>query len=118
MRDIFPPNNNPDQFSEETLKLVSFCPVCHYRYNPIEAEILEQNEDANLLHVRCRRCHSTVLALVTMGQMGISSVGLVTDLSGAEVRRIKLAAPVSDTDLLNLHEFLGNNGLEKERLTW
>ena len=65
----------------EGLKLVSYCPVCETRYNPMEAQLLGQDGETHLLHVQCRTCHNSILALVLVNPSGASSVGLLTDLS-------------------------------------
>ncbi|MEI6627143.1 MAG: hypothetical protein WCL61_00970 [bacterium] len=89
MRDIFPqqPNPNHDRFSEDNLKAVAFCPVCHNRYNPMEAKIIDETDSSHLLHVKCHNCHSAILALISVSGVGISSFGLVTDLDVQEIRR-------------------------------
>jgi len=104
MRDIFPvPSSNRP--AEDGLRLVSYCPVCHHRYDPIEARIIDENDGAHLVHVRCQRCHSAILALILMNNFGISSVGLVTDLDSWEVSRLK-SSVVDGDDLLGLYQLL------------
>jgi hypothetical protein len=110
------PDINPANFhlpSEENLRLISFCPVCHYRYNPVEARVLEENESAHLLYIKCHRCHSATLALILASALGISSIGLVTDLDSHEVSKFKDLSPVNDDDVLTVHRWLQVGRLEK-----
>lgn len=90
----------------EGLKLVSFCPVCETRYNPMEARLLGEQGETHLLHVQCRKCQHSILALVLVNQVGASSVGLLTDLSYEDVLRVKVGSHVSVDDVIAVHEML------------
>lgn len=98
----------------EGLRLVSRCPLCEASYNPMEAKVLSEREDGHLLHIRCKKCRNSVLALVTVTAAGVSSVGLVTDLTYDDVVRLQ-AEPMEVTvdDVLGIHELLekGESGL-------
>ncbi len=93
-------------FSLDNLKFVSYCPLCNSAYNPLEAKILEERENAHLVHVRCRNCQSAIVALIVSGGLGVSSIGLVTDLSAEDVLRFKHEDPITIDDVLELHEEL------------
>ncbi len=65
----------------------------------------EQGE-THLLHVQCRKCQHSILALVLVNQVGASSVGLLTDLSYEDVLRVKVGSHVSVDDVIAVHEML------------
>jgi len=90
----------------EGLKLVSFCPVCETRYNPMEARLLAEQGETHLLHIQCRKCRHSILALVLVNHVGASSVGLLTDLSYEDVFRVKEAQAVTLDDVIEVHRFL------------
>ncbi len=113
MRDILPPTSNFGQIPDDTLKLVSYCPVCHYHYDPFEAKILEESRGAHLIHVRCSRCNSAIVALIMTNSIGVSSVGLVTDLDGSEIVKFKDYQRISGDEVLEFYEFLQKEDLEK-----
>lgn len=96
----------------EGLRLVSYCPVCETRYNPMQARILGQDGETHLLHVRCRKCHNSILALVLVNQVGASSVGLLTDLTYDDVIRFRSHESVSIDDVIDAHAFLEERGWE------
>ena len=98
----------------EGLKLVSFCPVCETRYNPMEARLLGERGDTHLLHVQCRKCQHSILALVLVNQVGASSVGLLTDLSYEDVLRVKVERPISVDDVIAVHEMLETPHWERD----
>lgn len=102
--------NKPVEWSEG-LRLVSFCPVCETRYNPMQAQILGKDGETHLLHVQCKKCRNSILALVLVSQVGASSVGLLTDLTYEDVVRFKMNKQVSIDDVIDVHEFLRQSDL-------
>lgn len=100
------PSTLGSQWDEE-LKLVSFCPVCETRYNPMEARVLGKQGETHLIHVQCRKCQNSILALVLVNHVGASSVGLVTDLTYEDVVRFRCAPCVSIDDVIDVHDLLG-----------
>ncbi len=100
-----PAQKNSMEWSEG-LRLVSYCPVCETRYNPMHARVLGKDGETHLLHVQCKKCRNSILALVLVNQVGASSVGLLTDLTYEDVVRFKLNNQVSIDDVIDVHEFL------------
>lgn len=91
----------------EGLKVISACPLCHVHYTPLQAQVIDQRADAHLLHLECRNCGSGVVAAVLNDQLGISSFGLLTDLSSDDVLKCKDdPSPVTIDDVLGLHAWL------------
>jgi hypothetical protein len=102
------PSNHPSQFFDEGVKLISYCPLCEMSYNPQEARVLGEKDDSHLLHIQCGNCSNAIIALVLISSVGVSSVGLVTDLSYDDVKRFKEAPIVSTDDVIDVHAVLGN----------
>lgn len=99
------PNNYHDYLSER-LKFVSYCPLCHAYFSPSEAQTLDSEGDTRLLHVVCRSCSSSIVFLLLIGEVGISSVGLITDLTGEDVLKFKDFKEVTADDVLDVHTML------------
>jgi hypothetical protein len=93
-------------FSPEGLKLVSKCPVCSEQYQPFQASIVEEKDEAQLVHIQCRKCASAIVALIVNGQMGLTSVGVITDLSSNDVERFKDAPSITEQDLFTAFQEL------------
>lgn len=104
------PKQNP-YLPNEGLKLISYCPLCNMQYNPLSAKILDERDDAHLVHVECRRCGSLIVALVLTGGIGISSVGLVTDLTSEDVLKFKDQDKIQTDDVIELHSALEQDEL-------
>ncbi|MBU1167457.1 hypothetical protein KKC60_03555 [Patescibacteria group bacterium] len=87
------------------LKWVSSCPLCATEYAPEEARIVSEKEGAFLVYTNCKKCGSSVIATLIANQMGISSVGLITDLTYDDVVKFKDCDSISTDDILNVYEF-------------
>ncbi|MBU1164954.1 hypothetical protein KKA15_05360 [Patescibacteria group bacterium] len=93
-------------FFDESIKIISFCPVCNAKYNPVEAKVLEEKEEAHLLHITCKKCQSNVVALILTSNLGISSMGIVTDLNSEDVLKFKSSKAVDADDVINIYKIL------------
>ncbi len=89
------------------LRLISHCPLCKTSYDPLEAKVLSERDDAHLLHISCRKCENAVLALIFISSSGISSVGLITDCSYDDVVRFREGNEVNADDAIAFHELMG-----------
>lgn len=96
-------------FSPEGLRLISKCPLCSEQYQPFQASIVEEKADAQLVHIECQRCQSAIVALIVNGQLGLSSIGLITDLTSADVESFKDARPIDEADVISAFEELRGN---------
>lgn len=106
MKDIIPPHNKP---SEEGLKMISHCPVCHYSNTAIEAKVLDENDHAHLVYIKCKRCQSAVLALFSTNGFGVNSIGVITDFDSYEVSKFKDLPRVGIDDVLAVKEALNDD---------
>ena len=95
-------------YFDEGVKLISYCPLCEMSYNPQEAKVLGEKEDSHLLHIQCGNCSNAIIALVLISSVGVSSVGMVTDLAHHEVTRFKDAPAISTDDVIEMHHLLSN----------
>jgi hypothetical protein len=94
-------------FYQDGLRMISYCPLCESSYNPMEAKVLGEKEDGHLLHIRCKKCWNSILALVLVSSVGVSSVGLVTDLTFEDVVRFReMPREVTVDDVITIHELL------------
>ena len=99
-------SSSSTNFWHDGLRIVSYCPLCEAEFNPMEARVLGEEGETHLVHVRCRSCLNAILALVLITKAGVSSVGLVTDLSYEDVIRFKTGAKVSVDDILEVHKLM------------
>ena len=103
--------NTQPQKTEGTLglKLVKECPVCAKEYKLDHIRIVEQVPGANLLHLRCQDCARSILAYIVVSNMGLSSLGLVTDLQHSDILRIQKSGPVTLDGILTIFQCMDQN---------
>jgi uncharacterized Zn finger protein len=88
------------------MQILTACPLCQANYNPLKTQIMAEREDAHLLYLECRQCGSSVVAVVTTGQSGLTSVGAVTDLTSQEIVAFQDKDEVTSDDVLELYDWL------------
>jgi hypothetical protein len=88
------------------LTLLRQCPICNTAYVAEMFRTIDENDGANLLHCTCSHCHQSVMALVMSSPTGVSSVGMVTDLTAEDVSRISRKSSISEDELLSFHSLL------------
>jgi hypothetical protein len=87
----------------EPTRVARYCPLCAARAESVTVRALGGNGETRLVHVSCRRCHAASLALVLSRGEEASSVGIVTDLSHEDVRRVARMRAVSVDDVIDAH---------------
>lgn len=85
--------------------LITHCPICSVRYDPLEAKILDEDGPSHLVYIKCRNCASAVLAVIVTNNMGVSSIGLITDLSSDDVVKFREKEAINPDDVIEAHEF-------------
>ncbi|OQA35691.1 MAG: hypothetical protein BWY53_00718 [Parcubacteria group bacterium ADurb.Bin326] len=110
MKDFF--NNNFNPRPEDGLRIVSRCPVCQREHNPAETAILDEVDGAHLIYIKCKNCNSGVVATVSLGAMGISSLGAVTDLNSKEIMEVKDWGPINEDDVVDVYRGLSHPSAE------
>jgi len=101
-------NNSAKNSWQEGLRLMSQCPVCHNEFAKNQAEVIEEVNGSNLVHLICKSCGNALLVLVVVGPLGMSSVGMLTDLSFIDAKRLYKKQAITEDELLNFHIFLKN----------
>jgi hypothetical protein len=88
------------------LGLMKQCPLCKVEYKMDTVKLVEEREGAHLVHITCSECGNAVLALIVISQLGMSSVGVITDLTFGDSVKFLPKPSISEDDLLNFHEIL------------
>ncbi|MBU0731781.1 hypothetical protein KKC88_02775 [Patescibacteria group bacterium] len=91
---------------EALRKLISQCPICNAKNSTFNIKVLDEKEDAQLTYIRCRQCGGRLMALIMANGPIVSSIGLITDLNEDDIIRFRDSGPVTEDDLLKLHENL------------
>ena len=92
----------------EALRLMKHCPLCKQDYVAEKAKIVQKQNEAHLIHITCSNCANAVLVLLVISKLGISSIGIITDLVLKDVQKFLSKDVITEDDLLNFHELLEN----------
>ena len=87
---------------------VIYCPLCNKEYQPDNLKLVEQAGETILAHSHCPVCAGAVLSLLYKDFLGITLLGLVTDLDYADTMRLKGGELVDEDGILALYKALIN----------
>lgn len=93
---------------EHNLKHLTKCPLCKAKYSLSQTSVLEEGDARTVFHLTCSHCNSAVLAFVSDSQQGIVSLGVATDLTSQEAKRIFKSKPIGSEQVLKVYEQLNN----------
>lgn len=96
-------SQNKNTTSDDTLSFIQECPVCECHFDMDGVQVLQQRDNASLVHITCHECKSSVLAVVLMTEVGTSSLGILTDLEPEDVSRQISTEPITHDKVLDLH---------------
>ncbi len=93
--------NSFSGFSADTRRILGQCPICQQKRDTVEARVLEEEDGARLIHIRCRACGNSMVNLLVQDPNGLSAMGVLTDLSADDMVRAQHRSPVTEDDVLN-----------------
>lgn len=85
---------------------IIFCPLCNKEYRPTNMKVVENAGDTILVHSNCPRCEGAILSLLYKDFLGITLVGLVTDLNYEDTMKVKGGQAVDEDDVLNVYKII------------
>ena len=91
---------------QDEMQLSSRCPLCETSFKPTQAEILDESRQGILFHVTCSSCQASLLAVVAASKLGLSSFGMVTDLSVDDIKRLRKGSVIDAQDVLQAYQEL------------
>jgi len=102
---MLPSKKQPESW-REALKYMGRCPACHKEYPAGQAKVFAREDTVGMVHLTCPECSNSFLAMVVVGNRGISSVGMVTDLTYEDAERVFRSEPVSIDEILEGRELI------------
>jgi len=90
------------------MQLSSRCPLCNTSFKATNAEILDESRQGILFHLTCPDCRASLLAVVAANKLGLSSFGMVTDLTAADTKRLRKGRAITHQDVLQAYQELSN----------
>lgn len=99
-------SNRFNGFKPGRIKIDAKCPVCGHLYDFQRLEIIEEDNGATLMYIKCPSCQSAALSMIALGPMGVKMASILTDLEQDEVIRFQDELPLASGEVLDLHEEL------------
>ncbi|HBB37971.1 MAG: hypothetical protein UV82_C0006G0020 [Candidatus Magasanikbacteria bacterium GW2011_GWD2_43_18] len=96
------------------LKLLKDCPLCQTTFQTTDIRIVDTYDNVHLLHLTCGECAHAILSLFAVSQMGMTSVGMATDLSALDAERVLDTEPIHEDEILSFHTLLSRESLYKK----
>lgn len=88
-------------------KVMQQCSVCNTPFDESSIHVIDEIEDvSHLLHMSCVNCKHKIIVLVSISDVGVGLMGLVSDLSFEDVCRFKLRQPMDEQALLDNYSAL------------
>lgn len=91
---------------EQSLKMINNCPVCGKDYDLKAARLFSDKEKAQIVHIVCNACKGYFVAMVMDLGRGISTIGMVTDLSYSDIERLRDAKPIDIDEVIDGHQLV------------
>ncbi len=96
---------------QEALKFINKCPVCGAVYTPEQAQIFAEKDQANLVHISCNDCQGNFIAMIIVMSQGISTIGMVSDLTYNDASRLHLLEPIDIDELIEGRKTINQENL-------
>ncbi len=96
----------------DQLKLMKNCPMCKNEYTREAVELVEEGVGSHLVHVTCGICHNALLALIVVSRLGMSSIGMLTDLDAPDAKRLYRKTALGEESVLGFHDYLKKHSKE------
>lgn len=106
-------NHRKSDSWKKTLKLISHCPVCSQDYKSEAAKLFVNESEAKFVHFTCANCQSHFMAMVMIAPKGMSTVGMVTDLSFKDVQKLHKLSPLTIDEAIEGHKFINSLDFSK-----
>lgn len=94
---------------QQSVNYLRECPLCKYEYGESQADLLCERDTVHLVHITCPSCKNKLVAILAASNIGMSSIGMMTDLTAEDVVRVQETSPVSEDDVLDFHTFMAKH---------
>ncbi len=85
---------------------IIYCPLCNKEYKPENIKIVDQADETILAHSNCPRCQGAILSLLYKDALGITLIGMVTDLNYDDAIRVKDKKMINQDDILEIYQVI------------
>lgn len=105
---MVPNNGKPDSW-RKTLKLISRCPVCSHDYQSEAIRLFASGGEAKFVHFTCGSCNGYFMAMIMNISKGVSTVGMITDLSFEDLKKLHKISPLTVDETIEGYQFINSS---------
>ncbi len=103
-------HNHHDHSSRPEDAFLAYCHICKAKLSSRYAEVVQEKDDKQLVHVECQACGSCALMVATPvpHHPFYANVVMLTDMSKKDVKRALNMDPITPDDVLEVHQHFRN----------
>ncbi len=68
--------------------------------------VIDEDDKRTTLHMTCESCAAATIVFISLGQLGVVSLGTLTDLEQSEAKKVFRGDAVSADTVIEAHQFL------------
>ena len=99
-----------EQQKNSLFQIPETCPSCGGKYNGARASIIKSDGNSMIVHITCEECQTSILSNVSVSNIGVMAVGMLTDLSADDLGMFKGRGAVSLDEVIEMHEYFEKKG--------
>lgn len=94
---------------DDNINFVTRCPFCAAEYDLDGAKVVGEEQDSTIVYVTCSDCGSSIIAIVALSGLGVVCLGLVTDMTEEDTKRLIKSPGLTSDELLAVYELMKSN---------
>ena len=98
--------NNNSHNGSPSPSFLAYCPLCESKYDSFRAKVIDSRGDSRLLHTQCSKCGAYIISLISATPFGLSSIGIISDLSSDDVLKFKDQPKITCDDVIEFHQII------------
>jgi len=89
------------------------CLVCKREIGDKQIKIVGEADNSYMLHLSCSHCDNALVLLASINNIGVGLVGMISDLTYDDAKRLYNQLPIDDDSLLDAYQIIQNISFNK-----
>lgn len=85
------------------------CPCCSKRYHQAKVSVINRDRERIIVHITCPNCGISVLSSISLNNLGLMAVGMLTDVSQGDLKILEKYDSITLDDVIEIHEYIEKN---------
>ncbi|MBD3300201.1 MAG: hypothetical protein GF347_02510 [Candidatus Moranbacteria bacterium] len=105
-------NHNRDK-KDSFFQIPEVCPSCSSKYEQSKVNVINNSSETIVVHVTCPNCKTSVISNISINNMRVMAVGMLTDLEKKDLKLIRKKTAIDVDDVIEMHELIEKEGCIK-----